>query len=187
MLDLAIKHMENLRYKMYDTWFNEKYKYCNLSSYYSTHETNDNTWHEHEFVSIKDHEIIGYIGYEINRSANYCCGLEILNFTNDKITFGNDLKQVIRDIFEKFNFNKLKFVVVIGNPVEEAYDKIVQKYGGRITGIFREDVKLMDGNLYDVKQYEILKREYTNYKSNKRISDINTMPNFSDDIMKSEG
>lgn len=74
--------------------------------------------------------------------------------------FGRDLGKALTDIFEKFNFNKLKFSVVVGNPIEKSYDRMIQKYGGRVVGIFREDARLIDGNLYDVKQYEILRSDY---------------------------
>lgn len=160
MLDVAIKYADALRDKMYDTWFNEKYKYWNFNTYHSGIEISNETWVNHQFVSIQDDEIIGYICYEINRESNCCLGLGIINFTDDKMTFGRDLGQALTDIFEKFQFNKLKFSVVIGNPIEKSYDRMIQRYGGRIVGIFRQDTRLIDGNLYDVKQYEILRSEY---------------------------
>ena len=160
MLDVAIKYADALKDKMYETWFDEKYKYWNFSTYYSDIDIKDETWAEHQFVSILDDEIIGYICYEVNRVSNYCTGLGIINFTDNKMTFGCDLGQALTDIFEKFKFNKLKFSVVIGNPIEKSYDRMIQRYGGRIVGIFRQDTRLLDGNLYDVKQYEILRSEY---------------------------
>lgn len=160
MLDVAIKYADALKDKMYDIWFNEKYKYWNFNTYHSGIEISNETWANHQFVSIKDDEIIGYICYEINRKSNCCLGLGIINFTDDKMTFGRDLGQALTDIFEKFQFNKLKFSVVIGNPIEKSYDRMIQRYGGRIVGIFRQDTRLIDGNLYDVKQYEILRSEY---------------------------
>ena len=35
MLDVAIKYADALKDKMYETWFDEKYKYWNFSTYYS--------------------------------------------------------------------------------------------------------------------------------------------------------
>ena len=52
--------------------------------------------------------------------------------------------------------------MVIGNPIEKSYDKMVKKYGGRIIGTYKEDVKLIDGEYYDKKLYEILSSEYFN-------------------------
>lgn len=179
MLDAAIKYVDELKDKMLDTWFNEKYKYWNFNMYYSDIEISNETWREHQFVSIRDDEIIGYICYEVNRESNSCMGLGVINFSDDKMTFGRDLKQAITDIFEKFQFNKLKFSVVVGNPVEKSYDRMIRRYGGRIVGIFRQDTRLIDGNLYDVKQYEILRNEYLAFKSRKETNMNQTKLNCS--------
>ena len=40
------------------------------------------------------------------------------------------------------------------------YDKYIEKYGGRIVGIFKEDVRLYDGEYYDHKYYEIFREEF---------------------------
>lgn len=104
----------------------------------------DSTWGRHQFVSIKNNEIIGYISYSVNRRCNYAHSLSIMNFTDDKMTFGMDIGQALQDIFEKYNFSKLNFCVVIGNPIEKSYDKMIKKYNGRIVGIFKNDVKLID-------------------------------------------
>lgn len=54
----------------------------------------------------------------------------------------------------------MNFIVVVGNPIEKSYDKMIKKYGGRIVGTYKEDVKLIDGEYYDKKLYEILASEY---------------------------
>lgn len=75
-----------------------------------------------------------------------------------------DVGQVLRDIFEKFKFNKLTFSVVIGNPIEKSYDKMISKYDGRIVGIYEKETKLIDGEYYDVKLYEITRKSYLESK-----------------------
>ena len=47
-----------------------------------------------------------------------------VNFSDDKWTFGMDLRQVIDDIFCKFNMQRMEFNVVCGNPIEKSYDRI---------------------------------------------------------------
>ena len=64
------------------------------------------------------------------------------------------------DIFEKYNFRKLSFYVVVGNPIEKSYDKMCERYGGRIVGVKRKNTRLIDGKYYDEKLYEILKEDY---------------------------
>ena len=103
---------------------------------------------------------IGYISYSIARADNSVHSLNIINFSENKVTFGMDLRRALRDIFEKYRFRKLSFTVVVGNPIESSYDKLIERYGGRIVGISKVDVKLIDGKYYDRKLYEILAEDY---------------------------
>lgn len=75
--------------------------------------------------------------------------------------------RTIKDIFEKFGFKKLSFGVVVGNPVEKQYDRLVRKYKGRIVGVKEQHAKLYDGKYYDVKLYEIISDHYFSNKQNK--------------------
>jgi hypothetical protein len=164
MLDFSIKYKERLQGKYIDIWYKEKYKYF-FNSACQIFGIDEHTWDTHDFVSLdKDGNIIGNIYYSVNRNTLNAERLCAVNFTDDIYTFGKDLLQVLRDIFEKFNFNKLSFCVVIGNPIEKSYDKLVQKYGGRIVGIKRKEFKLFDNKYYDCKQYEILREDYLRSK-----------------------
>lgn len=156
MLDLAIKYREQLQQLMYDTWMNEKYKFWNCTNYSEKFELAENTWNYHQFVSVdKDGNVIGYIGYSIDRESDYVCGLNIINFSDNKAVFGCDAGRAIKNIFEKYKFRRLEFSVIIGNPIEKAYDRLVKKYGGRIVGIYEKRVRLIDGRFYDEKLYEV--------------------------------
>lgn len=164
MLDIALKHRDELKKLTIDTWHNEKYKFYNYRSFWEYTELKESTWDGHDFVSLnKKGEIIGAIGYCINRPTDSACGLGIINFTDDR-TFGKDVLQAVKDIFEKYNFRKLSFCVVIGNPIEKTYDRLASKYGGRIVGIERQETKLCDNKYYDVKRYEILREDYMRVK-----------------------
>lgn len=172
MLDVAIKYEELLNRKFIDTWFDDKYKWWNSDTYYQIPELSKDSWDRHEFVSInKEGEIIGFISYGVDRQANRATKLQIINFTNDKMTFGLDVYRALKDIFEKFNFNKLIFNVIVGNPIEKSYDKIIKKYGGKICAYYKNDVKLTDGQYYDFKGYEILSEDY--FKAIKKENDNN--------------
>lgn len=171
MLDIALKYKDELNKLYINTWYNEKYKYYNYRSFYELPKFDESTWDGHDFVSLnKKGEIIGAIGYSINRPTESVCGLGILNFTDDP-AFGKDVLQAIQDIFEKFNFRKLSFCVVIGNPIEKTYDRLAAKYGGRIVGIEKEETKLADNRYYDVKRYEILREDYMRSKENNKCKD----------------
>lgn len=163
MLKITSKYANQLKDLFIDTIHDEKYKYFHAGfTEESDLETSMSTWNSHKFVSVDENDnVIGLIDYKINRNAYYAFGLRIINFTDsNKITFGRDVHQAIDEIFNKYNFNKLKFGVFIGNPVEPTYDKLIKKYGGRIVGVQKEDSRLIDGKLYDYKLYEITKKEY---------------------------
>ena len=147
--------------KLYQSiWFNEKYKYYNYSTTWHTFSIDEKTNDWHEFVSVdSEGNIIGYIHYYVNRTTLCCNRFGAINFTDNPL-FGRDVLKVIEDIFEHFNFHKLQFSVVIGNPVEKTYDKLCKKYGGRILCIEKDETKLEDNKYYDVKRYEILRDEY---------------------------
>lgn len=160
MLEPAIKYRDQMYDIQYDIWFNDKYKYFNSGTYYGNMQIDENTWDRHQFVSVLNGNVIGYIEYSISREEHNVRSLAIINFTDNKIAFGKDLAQALKDIFEKYRFRKLNFSVIVGNPIEKSYDKMIKRYGGRIVGTYKDNVKLIDGEYYDEKLYEILASEY---------------------------
>ena len=164
MLHNALKYIDELKRLHLNTWHDEKYKFYNYRCFWELPTFSENTLDGHDFVSLnKKGEIIGAIGYGISRNTESVCDLGIINFTDDR-TFGKDVLQAVKDIFEKYNFRKLSFCVVIGNPIEKTYDKLCAKYGGRIVGIEIQETKLCDNRYYDVKRYEILREDYMKMK-----------------------
>lgn len=160
MLKPAILYTNQVQEKYRAVWFNDKYKYYNYNPYWYTFSIEDSSRDWHEFVSVdEDGEVIGYIHYWVDRVTLNCARFGAINFTNNPM-FGVDLLQAIEDIFLRFNFHKLQFSVVIGNPVEKTYDRLCKKYGGRILCIEKEETKLEDNQYYDVKRYEILRDDF---------------------------
>lgn len=176
MLEIAQLHEDELKKLFHDTWFRNKYKFYHADTFYSNFKVDEDTWCRHQFVSVYtskydvgDSEVIGYIEYNINRRTNNVHSLAAINFSDLK-TFGIDLGEVVTDIFEKYKFNKLNFSVIVGNPIEESYDKLIEKYGGRIVGYFEKEVKLIDGAYYDEKLYEITADAYFMSKEKRRTT-----------------
>ena len=166
MLDFAIKYKEKLQEMFVNTWYKDKYKYYHFTTHCNTPEFKDSTWDYHDYVSLDSQgNVIGNLYYRVDRVTENVSNLCIINFSDNEVIFAKDLLQVIKDIFEKFNFNKLSFSVVVGNPAEKGYDKLIQKYNGRIVGIKEKETKLFDGKYYDVKLYEILRENYLRSKN----------------------
>lgn len=164
MLDNARKYLLELKNKLIDTWYDEKYKFY-FSSWHTELQIEDNDWNTMNFVSIdKDRNILGYMHFSINRITNSVDNFGAINFSGNKLIFGKDLHSLIHDIFYKYKFDRMEFYVVIGNPIEKSYDKLIKKYNGRIVGITRNSIKTIDGNLYNQKIYEILKEDFISAK-----------------------
>lgn len=170
MLDVVQKHSSEVVAKLRETWFDEKYKFYHCNSYYFDPTFPEDTEHWHGFVSLdNDGNILGLIDYEVNRATNNVNHLGICRFTDKQSRiFSLDLRKALRDIFERFSFSKLNFEVIIGNPAEKMYDKILAKCGGRIVGVYSNEVKLSDNQYYDLKLYEITREAYMAAKSRKR-------------------
>lgn len=161
MIDLAVKYEEKLQELFSNIAFDEKYMFFNDCSYRDKYKASESTWNKHEFVSLdSNNNIIGYIKYGIDRDSLIANSLQIVNFSDNKVVFGRDVMKCLEEVFTKFKFRKLKYSVIVGNPIEKTYDRLTEKYGGRIIGVSLKEDKLIDGNYYDHKSYEIFRDEY---------------------------
>lgn len=130
----------------------------------------DNTYDQHCFASVNGiGEVIGVISYSINISSMSCYNFGIMSFDKGNVSFVRDIKQVVDDIFFKYNFNRLEFNCFVGNPALRGYRNFIKKYSGREVGVLRQSNRLMDGKLYDSVLFEILKEEYQETKKPKKI------------------
>lgn len=162
MLDLAVKHKNELEVLFSNIAFQDKFKYANYNNYYTYNvEFANDSWLNLEFVSVdKNNKVIGFLSGKLDRNNNAVSSLRVINFYDLNYTFSKDFHQFLHDLFVKFDFNKINFTVIVGNPAEKMYDKYIKKYNGRIVGTYKDDVKLFDGKYYDLKAYEILKKDY---------------------------
>jgi hypothetical protein len=162
LLKLAFAYKDKLQQKYNEVIFQDKYKFWNCSSYWEYEfKLSSDSWSSIEMVSVDSSDnIIGYLKANIERAADKVSSLGVANFGDVNPVFSNDLKQFIFDLLFKFNFRKIEWAVVIGNPAEQIYDRFITKYGGRDTGIQRQTVKLQDGKYYDMKGYEIFREEF---------------------------
>ena len=165
MLDNARKYTEQLKQKFIDTWYDEKYKYYHMGGWHREYTPSEDDWERMCFVSLdKDGNVLGCIMYSLDRNVSSAYDFGAINFSDNKLTFGMDLRQVIDDIFCKFNMQRMEWNVVCGNPIEKSYDRMVAKFGGRIVGTRKRIAKLLDNQIYDDKIYEILREDYLKSK-----------------------
>ena len=112
MLDNARKYREELKNKMLDTWYDEKYKYYHSGGWHREYLPPEDDWERMSFVSLDtDGNIIGCIMYSMDRNTNSAYDFGAINFSDDKLTFGMDLYQVI-DGISGFPTSQINFLSV---------------------------------------------------------------------------
>lgn len=168
MLELAYKHEEKLKELFMESWYEDKYKYYFASRWHTGFELpkpSDGDWNGTQFVSVdKDKNVLGYLDFSVNRDDDLVSNIGIINFSNNKVIFGKDIAKLFDDIFCKFKYRKIEFVVVCGNPIERSYDRMVHKFGGRIVGVLKKHVIIMGNEMCDEKLYEIFREDYLKAK-----------------------
>ncbi len=162
MLKPAVLYEEQLKAVYSSIAFEEKYKFHNQSNYFDFDiSLETNTWNKIQFVSVDQNDkIIGFLSASIDRGDEVVRSLLVINFCEINYVFSKDFYTFLDDLFTKFNFRKVKFSVVVGNPAEEMYDKYIKKYGGSVIGVAKKDVRLQDNKYYDCKLYEIFREDY---------------------------
>ena len=148
MLKPAQLYAEELTRKFLEITYNDKYKFYN-SGWTNKYISSEGTWNMHEFVSICNDEVIGYISYDINQRTQNVTNIRIINFTEEKFVFGMDALKAIKNIFLKYKFRKVNFGCYTANPAKLIYDRFIKKYGGRVVGIYEKESKLLNGLFYD--------------------------------------
>jgi hypothetical protein len=166
MLKLAKLYENQLQTLFNNIVFEDKYKFYNASNYYNYNlEFANDSWNHIDLVSIdKNDNIRGFLSAKVDRCNESVSSLRVINFCGLNYTFSKDFHQFLQELFTKYNFRKITFSVVVGNPAEKMYDKYINRYGGRIVGTYKDDIRLYDGNYYDFKVYEIFKSEFEKRK-----------------------
>lgn len=114
-------------------------------------------WDRVELVSVdKENKLCGLFAAVLQRPENYVSALSIINFAEKPtFTFSNDLKRFIEILDNNIGCYKMCWSVNIGNPAEKMYDRLCEKLGGRIVGVFKQHTQLIDGTIVDEKRYEV--------------------------------
>lgn len=112
-----------------------------------------------QMVSMDGDRIVGFLSAEVDRSVSAVKELTVVNYTDNSYVFSRDLRKFFGKLLLGYNMNKITFSVVVGNPAEKIWDKIMETYGGRIVGIYKSHVRLADNRVYDLKVYECTRDE----------------------------
>ena len=120
-------------------------------------------------VSVdKDENVLGYIGYALDYETMTADQWGIICFEeNGSIGFAKDVYQAISDCFTKYGFERVAWCCYADNPALRGYKNFIKRYGGRISGYFRNCTRLLDGKLHDSVSFEIMKDEFIPTLDNK--------------------
>lgn len=162
MLKLAYPYQDAINVAWQTCVFQEKYQFYNVGNWWEYKiELDHGSWNNIQMVSVgASGQILGYFGACIDRLSNKVSNIGAINFGEVNFVFSMDFYQFLTELFTKHRFRKVEWVVVVGNPAERIYDKIIAKYGGRVVGIRRDSVITSDGVMRDEKEYELFLEDY---------------------------
>jgi len=162
MLDLAINHAPELQAKYRASIFDERYKFYRRTpggDFFLP--ITDNSRDGLQFVSLDESGVIGYLSVKVNRLTKTGYEIEAIHFSpKQNPIFTQDMFDFFSALYSTFGLNRLVWSVIVGNPAEAFYDRLVDYFGVRVVGTFKDDVMLYDGQLYDLKYYEYFKDDF---------------------------
>lgn len=125
---------------------------------------NDN-WSRHQFASVdKNDNVMGYISSNVDQKAHFISQISMIRFMDNKYTaFALDIKNFFLLMFNDYKYRKACFTLLVGSPHEKMYDRFMEKYGGRVVGIFKEHTALPNGQICDEKSYEIFRQPFLSH------------------------
>lgn len=112
---------EQIKRKMWEIWYDEKYQYYFGGNWRSDLSLADNNsdYPKRAFAVLNNRdELIGYISYSVDNELRIAQWFGAINFSDDKLTFGRALRQVIEDCFLKFGMEVVEWYVICGNPID---------------------------------------------------------------------
>ena len=157
------KHAQEITEKLLNLQYKEKYKFLFPSGYLSEIESETGTWCKNGFAIIDNGIVVGYVTIGITRPTNCVNINNMVLFTNKikhKIFMNKEITKYIEMILSEKYFTKIAFCMIVGNPVEKIFDKIINKYNGKIVGVLEKDSLTRDGIYRDLKMYEIVNKNF---------------------------
>lgn len=174
MLKLAYPYQDALNKAWQACVFQEKYQFYNVGNWWEYKiELDHGSWDNIQMISVgASGEVLGYFGVHIDRLSNKVSNIGAINFGEVNFIFSKDFYQFMTELFTKHRFRKVEWVVIVGNPAEHLYDKLIAKYGGRVVGIRRGSVITADGVVRDEKEYELFLEDYYSKTGNSELGSL---------------
>ncbi|MCX4352010.1 MAG: GNAT family protein [Lachnospiraceae bacterium] len=161
MLKPAQLYKEKLQEENIKAWYKPENVFYNFGTGNSQIDISEDNYGSHQFVSVdKDDNVIGYISYNVDWAAMSAYDLGIISFDKGNVLFVKDVYAVVKDLFEKYQMNRVSWFAFADNPAIRGYRNFIKKHGGRECGYHRQIAKLQDGKIHDSVEFEILAEEF---------------------------
>ena len=160
MLALAIQYEKQVQERYLRTLADPRYRYYMHGILHYSISIERSDAYKLQYVSLgKQGDVLGLFECSLNRETMTAYEITAIRFTPGyDPEFAADMYRfVVNVIFQEYDMQRVIYNVIKGNKAEKLYDRIIERYGGRIVGTFTNEVRLFDGKLYDVKYYEMLK------------------------------
>ena len=168
MIKRSIEYQNELYTNLLSIIDNPKYMYFHASSTVNLNSLIPNIEtisYQNSFVSINDGKIIGFISYDFDNTDLCTYNWKIISFEDKpNIVFSRDVLTVIDDAFCKYNFNKIEFSCVSGNPILKVYRRFIKKYNGVEVGCRKQHCILIDRKYHDMYYFDIFAEGYKRRK-----------------------
>lgn len=125
-----------------------------------------NTWSHENFVVISNKEILGYFEAGWNKSLNVITTFRLILFDKKKsLTVAKAFFQYLDYLFICRGANAFNWTVALKNHhALRVYEKFIAKKCGHIVGERHNGQMAYDGEISDIRLFEITRKEYLNYK-----------------------
>lgn len=155
MIKPAVAYKDKLNEVFQSVMLEPRMKWWHSEYPDSAIKVDDSFWDKIQMVSVgKEGRVAGYFMASWSRPSNFIDSLSCINFyPQSPVGFAFDLRRFMRYLAYEVKTPKIKWSVIVGNPIMDHYDRIVKKIGGRIVGTNYCDV-LINNRYHNVKMYE---------------------------------
>jgi hypothetical protein len=168
MLEPAKLYEDQLNDCIAKTVLDPYYKWYHLQYPEPSVIIDDTFWNKIQLVSTNEGIVQGYFKATFQRPESYIDNITCVNFNKEnKNIFAADIRRFLKYIVYDLNVSKITWLVVIGNPIEKHYDRIIKRFSGRIIKRFSGRIIgieryafLINGKYYDKKMYEWINDYY---------------------------
>ena len=117
-------------------------------------ESPDESTFQYAIVNSKD-KLIGFVEYKIRWYDSQALNFGLMSFDRGNPLVGKEIFNIMNNIINNMHIHRIEWAMISGNPVENSYDKLCNKYNGRKI-ILRDKFKDRLGNYHDTILYEII-------------------------------